>query len=469
MGKGGGGSAPKPDPQIGQAALENAALGREYLDFAKIQHGDAMIRQGGLDKLTEEVIRQDMGISAKQLGLSERQLALAEQTAAFQMEIARKQQALAEKAAEKQFAMSDKQLEIATQQQEWAVADRDRYENVFLPVEDEFIDRATSYDSEERQAEVAAEARADVQRQADVGRQQTQRQMSAMGLNPNSGRFAGIDRAAEMEAALAGAGAANMARNQVRDKGLALKADVANMGRGLPAQSAQAASIGLGAGQASVGSAGAAVGTIGAASGALNGIGAGYGQASGTLGAASATLGSALGAAGMANQNFFNSQGIMGAGFNQAMQGVSNQANILNQQYNSQLNAWSMQQQADAANSAGIFGAIGTGIGLAFSSKDFKEDRKPAKGALDKINKLQIDNYKYKEGIADEGKHVGPMAEDFQRVTGVGDGKTIAHQDSIGLTMKAVQELDEKVDKISKQVGVSKKAGKTKPQKREDA
>lgn len=468
MGKGGS-SAPSPDPQIGQAALENAALGREYLEFAKVQHGDAMIRQGGLDKLTEEVIRRDIEMANKQLGLSDRQVGLSEKTSGLQMEIARRQMALAEEAAKRQFALSDKQLEIATDQHNWAVADRDRYENVFLPVEDDFIDRATGYDSEERQAEVAAEARADVQRQTDIGRQQAQRQMSAMGLNPNSGRFAGIDRAAEMEAALAGAGAANMARNQVRDKGLALKADVANMGRGLPAQSAQAASIGLGAGQASASSAGMAVGSMGAPAATLQGIGAGYGQASGTLGAASATLGSALGAAGMANQNFMQSQNIMGAGFNQAMQGVSNQANILNQQYNSQLNAWSMQQQADAANSAGIFGAIGTGIGLAFSSKDFKEDRKPAKGALDKINKLQIDNYKYKEGIADEGKHVGPMAEDFQRVTGVGDGKTIAHQDSIGLTMKAVQELDDKVDKISKQLGVSKKAGKAKPQKREDA
>lgn len=448
-GKGGGGSAPSPDPQIGQAALEQAQLGRDYLAFAKDSYADSMLRQQDMDALTKRVVEQQMGIADSQLGISQKQAALAEEAARQQMGIVGRQAELAEQVTGKQLAMSDKQLEIANQQQQWATADRNRYENVFLPIEDQFIDEATNYASPERQAQAAAEARADVQRSADVARAQSQRQMASMGVNPNSGRFAGVDRAAEIETALATAGAQNQARTQVRDKGLALKADVANMGRGLPAQSAQATSLGLGAGQASAGTAGAAVGTSGAAVGSLQGLGAGYSPAVGSLSAAGSSLGSALGAMGASNANFLNSQGIMGQGYGMAMQGVGSQANILNQQYQNQLNAWSANQQASAQNSAGIFGAVGTGLGLAFSSKKLKENRKPAKDGLKAVNSMPIEEYKYKKGVADEGEHVGPMAEDFQKATGKGDGTTIALQDAIGVTMKAVQELDEKVENMA--------------------
>lgn len=463
MGGKGGGSAPSPDKNIGIAALEQAQLGRDYLAFAKSSYADSMLRQEDLDALTKQVIEQQMGIADEQLGISREQHDLARQVAEQQMGIADRQQAIADDVADRQLAMSDKQLEIAGQQQQWAVDDRDRYENVFRPVEDEFIQEATDYASPERQAQMAAEAKADVQRSADIAREQTQRQMASMGVDPRSGRFAGVDRAAELETALAAAGAQNTARTQVRDKGLALKADVANMGRGLPAQSAQAASLGLGATQGAGGLAGAAVGTAGAGVGSLQGVGAGYGPAVGSLGAAGQTLGSALGAAGMANNNFMQSQNIMGQGYGMAMQGVGNQANILNQQYQNQLNAWSAQQQASAANSSGIFGALGTGLGLAFSSKKLKKNKKPVDGdkALSAVEKMPVEQWDYKEGVADGGKHIGPYAEDFKQATGLGDGKTIALQDAIGLNMRATQELSSKVDKLAKQMpGLGRKQRK---------
>lgn len=451
-GKGGGSSAPSPDPQIGQAALMNAELGFEYLDFAKLAYDDYMLRQGDMDALTKAVTEQQMQIAAEQLGISREQFDLTKQATQQQMGIAERQQNLAEQVSGKQMELSDEQLAIARQQRDWATQDRQRYEDVFLPIEDEFIKEATEYASPERQAQAAAEARADVQRSANVARQQTQRQMASMGVNPNSGRFQGIDRASELETALAAAGAQNNARTQVRDKGLALKADVANMGRGLPAQSAQATALGLGAGQASGASAGAAVGTLGAGAGILQGVGASYSPAVSSLSAAGSTLGAALGAQGMGNASFLQGQSIMGAGYGSAMQGVSNQANILNQQYQNQLNAWSAQQQANAANSAGFFGAIGTGLGLAFgSSKKLKRDRKPTKKGLEAVKKMPIDDYRYKEGVQDGGRieHTGPMAEDFKKATGRGDGTTIPIQDAIGVTMKAVQELDDKVEKMA--------------------
>lgn len=360
---GGGGSAPSPDPQIGQAALMQAQTGQEWLDFARDQFDVGNRRQQETDALNKRVIEQQLG--------------------------------------------------IADRQDQWAQADRDRYEKVFQPIEDEFIAEARDYASPERQAQAAAEARADVLTAADAQRRGTERQMAAMGINPNSGRFAGIGRETELNTALAAAGAQNNARTMVRDKGLALKADVANMGRGLPAQSAQATQLGLGAGQSATG---------------INQQG---------------------------NNNFFQTTGIMGQGFGGAMQGYAGQANTLNQLYNSQLNAWSAQQQANAASAAGLFGGIGslmgTGIGAyaALSSKKVKEDKKPVDGALDAVEKMPVEKWKYKDGVADSGEHIGPYAEDFQKATGLGDGKSIDLISAVGLNLKATQELSKKVDRLA--------------------
>ena len=275
-GKGGGGSAPSPDPQIGQAALMNAQLGEDWLDFAREQFTAGNIRQEDMDALTTAVI--------------------------------------------------DQQLATAEQQQQWATEDRARYKDTFQPLEDEFIQEAKDYASPERQERLAAEAKADVMSSADMQRQITQRQMASMGLNPNSGRFQGVTRSGDLNTALASAGAQNNARNAVRDKGLALKADAINMGRGLPSQASTAAGLGLNAGNAAVGN-----------------------QM-------------------QANQNFYANNGVMERGFSGAMQGYANQGNILSNLYGNQVQAWSAQQQANAASSAGtgqLFGSVlGAGASL---------------------------------------------------------------------------------------------------------
>lgn len=62
---------------------------------------------------------------------------------------------------------------------------------------------------------------------------------------------------------------------------------------------------------------------------------------------------------------------------------------------------------------------------------------------------MPVEQWKYKDGMGDGGEHIGPYAEDFQAATGKGDGATIPVVDAIGVTMKAVQELNQKVDKIA--------------------
>ena len=271
-------SAPAPDPQIGEAARENVELGRDWLSFAKDQFAEGNRRQEATDALNTRVIQQ--------------------------------------------------QLQTQDEANAWAREDRNRTKQTFQPVEDAFIKTAQEFDTPAKQAEAAAQARADVLANAAVQDQANTRQMMAMGVRPDSGRFAGINRATDMNTALAAAGAQNNARQIVRDKGLALKADAINMGKGLASSTAAAYGIGNNSGNSAVAN-----------------------NASG-------------------NANFFQNQGVMSQGFNGAIGANNSAGSMLNNLYGNQLQAWSAQQQANATSSAGLGSMIGTiGGGLLTAGK----------------------------------------------------------------------------------------------------
>lgn len=368
MGGGKKTKAPAADPAIGEAAKMQAQISSEWLDFAKSAYADSAERQVGIDALTNRVTEQ--------------------------------------------------QLATQDRANQWAQEDRDRYKSVFQPMEDQYVQDANNWDSVERQDKMAAEAKADVMSSAAQQRQASQRSLAAMGVNPNSGRFAGVDRAGEQQTGLAAAGAQNTARNNVRTQGMAMRADALNMGKGLPSQAASSAGLGLSAGNSA--------------------------------------LGANINAANLAN----SSTGIMSNGFAGAQSGYGSQANILNQQYNNQLNAWASQQQASASGTSAMMGGIGSiaGMGMMMmSSEEVKENKTPVRGALKAINNLRVEQWDYKPGQGDGGRHVGAYAEDFQRETGRGDGKSIPVIDAIGVNMKATQELSQQVDQLA---GVIQKLGR---------
>ena len=86
-----------------------------------------------------------------------------------------------------------------------------------------------------------------------------------------------------------------------------------------------------------------------------------------------------------------------------------------------------------------------------------KEDKSAINdgAALDAVNSMPVEEWTYKDGVADGGRHIGPYAEDFQRATGKGDGRSINIIDSLGVTMKAVQDLSKKVDRLTTNKGIS--------------
>ncbi|QHJ75892.1 MAG: hypothetical protein [Caudoviricetes sp.] len=369
MGKKGGSSkAPKPDPRIAQAAQKQADLGQDWLSFAKDAFEQSKARQETIDKQTADVMAQQRG--------------------------------------------------VADQQLKWAQQDRDRYNNVFVPAQDKFVNTAMNYDTPEKQEEAAAEASADVQNSAAKAQEAQARNAASMGVNPASGRYAGIDQNTVMNTALANAGAQNQARQLVRDKALGLQYQAANMGNMLPQQSNQTMGLGLGAGSDAIGLA-------------------------------------------QRNQQLFNgSTGIVNSGYAGAMSGYQGMSNSLNNLYGNQLSAWQAQNQQNAQKASGLGSFLGGVAGIASSflpsDKNLKTNKRRlrAGAGLEAVNSMPIDTWKYKPGVADEGEHIGTYAQDFKKATGKGDGKTIPVVDAVGISMKAIQDLSKEVKNIERAIGL---------------
>jgi len=289
----------------------------------------------------------------------------------------------------------------------WAETDRQRYKTVFEPLQDEYIAKAQAGPDYDGVAAAVDRAGADASRKFSLAQGQEERRLAASGVNPASGRSTESTRRSELTEALGVAGARNTTRLTERQRAEAeadaMETNAINMGSGLAVN--PATSLGM--------------------------------------------------------SNSANSSGFRGA-----MQGYGQQGQLLNQDYRNRLSAW----QADQASSSSMWGGVGSlaglGISMMRSSKDYKEDKRPARGVLDAVKEMPVEQWKYKDGIADGGQHVGPYAEDFHAATGKGDGKSIPMQDAIGVTMGAVQELAEKVDKLegggkakSKSRGVKSDAG----------
>ena len=368
----GGGSAPAPDPLIGQSALANAKVAQEALDWYKQTYAnDLKPRQAATDALTSRVVNDQLDTSAinKQRGT-----------------------------------------------EQW-----DRFVSVFQPVEDQTVADATNIDSAGELARASGEAAAGVQTQFDNAAGQRARSQAAMGINPNSGRAMAMDSEAQLGLAASKAGASNNARLVARDRGIALRAGVANFGRNMPNTAANAYGLAMNANQGATGA------NAGANAGALN------------------------------NANF------AGQGFNTAIHGNNSAGSMMANQYGQQVSAYNAQQAADGASSAGIGNMIGT-VGaaampylMAMSSKKIKENKKPVDDGetLDKVKDLPVDAWKYKDGVADGGEHIGAYAEDVNKKFGdkaAPGGKAIDMISMHGITLSAVKGLAKQVGKLENKV-----------------
>ena len=93
----------------------------------------------------------------------------------------------------------------------------------------------------------------------------------------------------------------------------------------------------------------------------------------------------------------------------------------------------------------GGVGALAGGVGgllTAFSSRDYKEELGNPGAVLPALADLPVKVWRYK---LDHQAHIGPYAEEWQDRFG-GNGKVISMIDAIGVLIKAVQELNAKME-----------------------
>jgi hypothetical protein len=346
---------------INRAAEANANVAQEALDWYKQQYNDqAPLRQQAIDTAGK--------VSAAQL----------------------------------------KAMGVATDQAQKDAAYR---EQVFQPLERGIVSDAENYDTSDRENQAAGRAIGDVTLASANARQEGARSLTRSGVNPSDGAYGAMERATDINTTLAQADAANKARLQVQSTGRAMKADAANLGRGLPSQQAAEQSIALNAGNAGV-----------------------------ATGVTPITL---------AQQGTDQ----VGRGFSTAISGNNSAGNL----YGSAANIQNQASQSDNA----IWGALGNVAGasiMKFSDEDSKEDVHDMKGeiALSAVRKIQAKSWRYKRGSRgdDGGKlHVGPMAQDVHAALGeaAAPGGKMINRDSVGdVTLAAVQALDKKVSRLEK-------------------
>jgi hypothetical protein len=126
----------------------------------------------------------------------------------------------------------------------------DYMQSTYRPVERQLAAEAQRFNEPEYREQLASQAAADAGRAFSQVQAAQQRGLSAMGINPASGRFASMQNQANLGLAAQRAAAMTGTRQQAQQMGYARRLDVAGLGRGLPGASTAAYQGATGAGTA---------------------------------------------------------------------------------------------------------------------------------------------------------------------------------------------------------------------------
>jgi len=276
--------------------------------------------------------------------------------------------------AREQYDRTAPQLEAVARQQMQAQSEqmdqaRDYYnyqKDTFRPVERGLVADAERFNTDAYRNQLAAQASADAGLAFGQTQASNQRAMAAMGANPNSGRFAGMQNASGLALSANRANAMTSSRMQADQMGYARKLDAVGMGRGLAGASSAA-----------------------------------YGGASG----AGSMAGNSAQSAG---QNYMGNSaiaaGTMASGYGQGLSGLGN---VLNNQTQTYINT-----------NDSLLGDLGGALGGAAAAKTafFPSDRRLKENikevSVDQRTALSLYEFNY---IGDDTrKFVGVMADEVE-------------------------------------------------------
>ena len=308
--------------------------------------------------------------------------------------------------AREQYDRTAPQLEAVARQQMQAQSEqmdqaRDYYnyqKDTFRPVERGLVADAQRFNTEAYRNQLASKASADAGLAFGQTQASNQRSMAAMGVNPNSGKFAGMQNASGLALSANRANAMTNSRMQADQMGYARKLDAVGMGRGL-------------------------------------------------AGASSAAYGGASGAGSMAGQNAQSAgqnymgnmaigAGTIGAGQQMQLGGLGN---LLNANVNQYINTQD--------STLGDIGAIaGAGASIYGSDERLKENIVDV--GVDQRTELTLYEFNYKEGFGDPNiRYRGVMAQEVElsypaavstRTDGTLNGYKTVDYSMLGIEMKEV-------------------------------
>lgn len=126
------------------------------------------------------------------------------------------------------------QIKSSDDQTKNAEADRARYTSIYQPIEDKFVNQATTWNSPARSEQMAGAAKADVASSFDAARLAAQSSLESFGIDPSQTRFGALDLSSRVSQAAATAAAGTQSRLNTEATGLALEGEAINIGKGYP-------------------------------------------------------------------------------------------------------------------------------------------------------------------------------------------------------------------------------------------
>lgn len=133
-----------------------------------------------------------------------------------------------------------------------AAADRQRYQSIYQPTEDKFVQEANNWNSPDRAAQASGAAMADVATQMGAARNAATANLESFGIDPSQTRYAALDLGSRVQQAASQAAAGTQSRLNTEATGLALQGEAINIGKGYPGQIAQSYAGATTAGQSGI-------------------------------------------------------------------------------------------------------------------------------------------------------------------------------------------------------------------------
>jgi hypothetical protein len=159
-------------------------------------------------------------VDAAKIQAQEEQNALAQEQSEFQSE-----EQVAQPVIAADTAAQQQQTQIAQQQE-------NTYLNTYLPIEQQFANTATNYDSADQANQQAGAAEANVATQFDASRASALSSLESYGIDPSQTRYAALDLGSNVQQAAATAAAGTQSRLNTQQEGLSLESAAINTGRG---------------------------------------------------------------------------------------------------------------------------------------------------------------------------------------------------------------------------------------------